>query len=142
LRDPVRQEVLFAYLTRYREERKATIPTSTLAGGSFVLAGIRVHPETHQLEKTGRMLKTAPQVVELLRLMSRSGGRTVPYQELYIEVFSRRFTGDTTSARVLLAKATTAFARLGVNLRSHIKVIAKSGYLMTPASSKRRRDEP
>jgi hypothetical protein len=53
---------------------------------------------------------------------------------LYGELFNQRFAGETANSRVLLVKVTSSFRKLGVDLRAHITVIPKSGYLYTPSN--------
>lgn len=129
LRDPVRIEVLLEYLAKYRTEvRSGPIPTA-ISPSTYEFAGAQVVPHEHRLVRKHRSMHVAPQEVELLRLLSRSAGKVVPYPVLYAELFNQRFAGDTANCRVLLGKVTASFQRIGINLRSFIEVIPKSGYL-------------
>lgn len=74
-------------------------------------------------------IHVAPQEIGLLQLLSRSVGKVLPYPVLYAEIFNQRFAGNTANSRVLLGKVTASFRRLGINLRSFIEVIPKSGFL-------------
>lgn len=132
MRDPLRLEVLLAYLEKYK-----TRPLSWTAspGQSVTLsfAGTEVQVLEHRISRGTRSVKTTPRAIELLRLLGRMPGKVVPYSLVYSEIFGRRFTGDTTNARVLLARMTTDFKKLGVDLRKVVSVIPKSGYLYQPA---------
>lgn len=126
-RDPVRLEVLLEYLARFRsEDTPDSVSPSPL---SYEFARVQVFPHEHRLVRAGKSLHVAPQEIGLLRLLSRSVGKVLPYPVLYSELFNQRFAGDTANCRVLLGKITTSFRRLGIDLRRHIEVIPKSGYL-------------
>jgi DNA-binding response OmpR family regulator len=131
MRDPLRLEVLLEYVARYRA-RSRHASTSRPLPLTYEFAGVRVVPHELRLEKSGKAVRVAPQVVALLRLLHHSIGKVAPYPALYCELFNQKFAGDTSNCRVLLAKATASFAPLRVDLRAHIKVIPKSGYLYTP----------
>jgi DNA-binding response OmpR family regulator len=128
LRDPLRIEVLFEYLARYRTRTALPAKTVRPASPDFEFAGVHVAPHELLLTKAKRQIRTTPRVVELLTLLHRQTDRVAPYALIYSEVFGRRFTGDTSNCRVLVAKTAAAFQRLGVNLRSSIDVVPKSGY--------------
>ena len=98
---------------------------------SYEFAGVTIFPHEQRMVRLHRSIHVAPQEIELLRLLSRSFGKVVPYPVLYAEIFHQRFAGDTANSRVLLGKATASFKRLGINLRSFIEVIPKSGFLYT-----------
>lgn len=134
MRDPLRLEVLLAYVGRNRSRANASLAGAIVPESTFEIAGIRVHANQHIIEKEGRTIAVAPQVVALLRLLSRSAGKVLSYQVIYYELFNRRFTGETANARVLLAKAATSLSLLDANFRAHINVVAKSGYLYSPTA--------
>lgn len=129
MRDPLRLEVLLAHVGRNRGRANGSAATAFVPEHTFEIAGVTVHANQFLLAKGGRSVEVAPQVVALLRLLARSIDKVLPYPFIYSELFNRRFTGDTSNARVLLAKAATNMDQLGVDFRTHIKVIAKSGYL-------------
>lgn len=128
-RDPVRIEVLLEMVARYRARESVQLGGPVAPTLCYEFAGVQVFPHEHRLTRSGRSVKTTPKVIELVQMLHGSANRVVPYATLYPEIFGRRFMGDTANCRVLLAKADTAFRRLGVKLRKHIKVIPKSGYL-------------
>ena len=129
LRDPVRMVVLFEYLAKYRAETRGAPSLTQLPPQTYEFAGVRVVPHEHRLFRLNQSVHVAPQEIELLRLLSRSVGKVVPYPVLYTDLFNQRFAGDTANCRVLLGKIAASFRRLGVNLRTFIEVIPKSGYL-------------
>lgn len=134
LRDPLRMEVLFEYLARYRAKKNPPDATAR-AQSVYEFAGVEVTPHKYLLVRSGHTVQTAPQVVALLRLLYSSPGKVIPYPVLYCELFNQKFAGDTANCRVLLAKAALSFHQLNVDLRAFIKVIPKSGYLYTPEGS-------
>jgi DNA-binding response OmpR family regulator len=129
-------EVLLEYLVKYRAEKRNSRLPSTTSPMSYEFAGARVVPHEHRLIRMHKAIHLAPQEIELVRLLSRSAGKVVPYPILYGEIFSQRFGGDTANCRVLLAKVTASFSRLGINLRDFVEVIPKSGYLYSATISK------
>lgn len=133
LRDPLRLEVLMEYLAKYRARSPLFQARSDQPHApAYEFAGATVHRHELRLTFSGRSVQTTPRVIELVQLLHRMTGRVAPYAQVYSEVFDRRFTGDTSNCRVLLAKATADFRRLGLDLRTHIKVIPKSGYRYDP----------
>ena len=131
LRDPLRMEVLFEYLARYRTRKDTPDPAPRPQPG-YEFAGVQVVPHKYHLMLSGQTVQTAPQVVALLRLLYDSPGKVLPYPVLYFELFNQKFAGDTANCRVLLAKAALSFQHLNIDLRTYIKVIPKSGYLYNP----------
>ncbi len=136
LRDPVRNEVLVEWMARYRagipaRERGLPVPPC------YEFAGVQVLPRERRLACIGRNVRTTSKVIALVQTLQRHAGQVVPYDVLYLKLFERRFAGDTSNCRVLLSKAGEHFRRLGVNLRDHIKVIPKSGYLYSPGGNPR-----
>ena len=136
LRDPVRMEVLLEYLAKYRTEIRGSPLRPNGLPLTYDFAGAQVVPHEHRLVRLNQAIHLAPQEIELLRLLSHSIGKVVPYPVLYSEIFNQRFAGDTANSRVLLAKVSTSFRRLGIDLRTFIEVIPKSGYLYSPAARK------
>lgn len=131
LRDPLRIEVLLAYLARFRQRNAvSSTPEKCL---SYLIAGAEVFPNEHRLAANSLSTHVAPQEISLLRLFSRAEGKVIPYAKLYTELFGRRFDGETANCRVLLVKLAASFRRFGIDLRKFIQVIPKSGYLYTPA---------
>ena len=131
-RDPIRAEVLLEIAARH--QARAAMGTIAPAPDShgYVFAGVRVFPHEHRLERSGVSLRATPKIIDLVQILYRNSGAVVPYVVLYEELFGRHFSGDTSNCRVLLAKADVVFRQLGVNLRDHLTVIPKSGYLYTP----------
>lgn len=133
-RDPVRVEVLMEMAARYRARSASPASSSPLPTPCYEFAGVQVFPHEHRLSRAGQEVRTTPRVIALVQILHQAAGQVVPYATLYPELFERRFEGDTSNCRVLLAKADAAFRGLGVNLREHIKVIPKSGYLYSADS--------
>jgi DNA-binding response OmpR family regulator len=142
LHDPVRSEILFEYLAKYRAQPGD--PTLATSGShvSFSIAGAEVHPHEHRMVRGDRARHLAPQEVALLRLLASAPNEVVPYAVLYGELFARRFDGDTSNCRVLLCKVLNSFKDLGIELKPYIQVIPKSGYLYSPAAVTSRKKAP
>jgi DNA-binding response OmpR family regulator len=96
---------------------------------SYTVAKVEVFPHEQKIAHAGKTLHVAPQEVALLRILARSNGRVATYPVLYEELLNRKFAGETTNCRVLLGKVCASFKQIGVDLKAHIQVIPKSGYL-------------
>jgi DNA-binding response OmpR family regulator len=146
MRDPVRTEVMLEYLGKYRIKPTGTATTAEVSPLCYEFAGVQVFPHEHRLVRLKQSIHVAPQEMEFLRVLAHSVGKVVPYPVLYTELFNQRFAGDTANCRVLLGKVTTSFRQLGVDLRSFIEVIPKSGYLYSidalPVRSRRPKARP
>lgn len=133
LRDPLRMEVLLEYLAKYRAKKDPATPVRS-PEPAYEFAGAQVLPHEYHLVRSGKTVQVAPQEIALLRLLHDSAGKVIPYPVLYHELFNQKFAGNTANCRVLLAKSAASFQRLNIDLRAHIKVIPKSGYLYSPKS--------
>jgi DNA-binding winged helix-turn-helix (wHTH) protein len=129
-------EVLLEYLSKYRTKIRSAPLRPNLSALNYEFAGAQVVPHEHRLVRLNQTIHLAPQEIELLRLLSRSVDKVVPYPVLYSELFNQRFAGDTANCRVLLAKLSASFRRLDINLRTFVEVIPKSGYLYSQAIRK------
>lgn len=127
LRDPVRTEVLMAFLKRFHEADSASPASSPSARYEF--AGAEIYPNERRLTRGVRSIQVTPQEIALIRLLRHSEKKVLTYTVIYDELFSRRFEGDTANARVLFGRTARSFAEVGIILREHVEVIAKSGYL-------------
>jgi len=128
-RDPVRTDVLVAYLNKYRSV--ATMRPrnrSKKTNSSFEFARANVIPATRTVQYAEKLASLTPREFELLERLDEFRGEIVTYEMLYSEIIGRRFRGDTSNMRVLLAKLDASFRSIGLNLRDSIEVIPKSGY--------------
>jgi hypothetical protein len=128
-RDPVRTEILTAYLSKFllipqvsRTIRKAQTPRSICVAGAELSLSDRV------LQRRGKATRLTPKEAELTESLFHARGAVIRYESLYDEVFRRKFTGDTSNMRVLLGKLAASFGRIGLNLRRWIEVVPKAGY--------------
>ncbi len=139
LRDPVRTEVLLAYLEIYYAEQpraRAARGNHAVADAPFAFAGGRVHPMERKVETAKGATRITPRELELLRLLVEANGEVVTYQTLYNDMLGRRFRGDTSNMRVLLAKLVRSLMAVRIPLREHVEVIPKTGYrYRAPVSS-------
>jgi DNA-binding response OmpR family regulator len=133
LREPVRIEVLLAYLERFRGE-----PSLAARHGPtrLAFAGGRLDPADRTLRRGARRTTLAPREAQLAELLARSPAEVVAYEVLYAEILGRPFRGDTGNLRVLLGKLCAAAARAGVDARAWIEVIPKSGYRLRRAAAR------
>ena len=127
-RDPVRTDIVTAYLARYRESTnrkngKSTFPRPV----TFRFAAGLVDPVNRTLEYSGRVVHLTPREIELSQLLAQSDG-IITYETLFAEIIGRKFQGDTSNLRVLLGKLESSARRTGLELRRSIKVIPKLGY--------------
>lgn len=132
-RDPVRTDVIGAYLARFRTESSARVPPEPLLGTSRLpFAGATIDVVARTLRHAGRTARLTPRETELVQILHDAGGQVVTYEDLYSEILGRRFRGDTSNMRVLLGKLDASFRSTGATLRRHVAVIPKSGYRYTP----------
>jgi DNA-binding response OmpR family regulator len=136
LRDPLRPDVLLEYTAKFLRASKLPVARS-LPPDDFALAGAMVLSDQLQLQCNGRSTHITPKEVELARLLSESPGKILPYGLLYGELFNRAFAGDSVNLRVLLGKLSSSYRKLGLDLRSAIRVTPKSGYCYLPPPTKR-----
>jgi DNA-binding response OmpR family regulator len=105
LRDPVRTEVLVAYLRKYLS---ASITVATVGGRGrdqkITFAGATLNALERTLQRRGQTALLTPREVALVELLARSAGNVVTYDALYSEILDRQFGGDTSNMRVLLGK--------------------------------------
>ena len=129
-RDPIRADVVVAYLAKYMRSETRTGDPIESACVSF--AGARFDPLARSLECRGATVQLTPREISLLETLAESAGKVVTYETLYNDVLGRRFRGDTSNMRVLLGKLGSSFKRLGVPLQEHVEVIPKTGYKVSP----------
>lgn len=139
LREPVRLEVLLAYLERFLREPG---PGAGARPARLTFAGGGLDPADRTLRRGARRTTLAPREAQLAELLARSPGEVVAYESLYAEILGRRFRGDTGNLRVLLGKLHAAAARAGVDTRAWIEVIPKSGYRLRRAAAPARSAVP
>jgi DNA-binding winged helix-turn-helix (wHTH) protein/CheY-like chemotaxis protein len=131
-RDPVRTEVISAYLEKFRVA-PATSPAHPAPAGSneVPFAGAVVDVIERCLKNAGKVTRLTPRQIELVQLLDEARGSIVSYETLYSEILGRRFRGDTSNMRVLLGKLDASFRTVGLSLRTCIRVIPKTGYRYT-----------
>lgn len=128
-RDPVRTDVLTAYLAKYVSASRilrldtARVPTKTADFCGAVLCAIE-----RTLRHDGQAVWLTPREVALVELLAHSHGEVVTYDTLYGEVLGRRFRGDTSNMRVLLGKLGASTRSVGIALHQWVQVIPKTGY--------------
>jgi DNA-binding response OmpR family regulator len=125
-RDPVRSDVLMAYLEKYLHSVQSTPPSHSTRLLRFSAATL--HPLTRTLQHRDRSVILTPRESMLLELLIAAEPDVVSYETLYNEILERRFRGDTSNMRVLLGKLNISARKVGVALRSSVDVIPKTGY--------------
>lgn len=132
LRDPVRTEVLVAYVSKYRARptSPALMPPGAL-GRQFCLA--ELDPTEWSVTYNRQTIRISPREMSLAELLSESEGAVVSYDRLYSTIMDRTFAGDSGNMRVLFALLQSSMETLGIRLRDHVTVIPKSGYRYTHA---------
>ncbi len=130
LRDPIRPEVLLAFLDRWAT--RSAQPAPSVAGGSgrrpLLLAGATLDPLRRTLKRGSTTVTITPREVELAEILARSSGEVVTYEMLYAEILQRPFDGETTNLRVLLGKLNASLRSVGLDPTRCVEVIAKVGY--------------
>jgi two-component system response regulator TctD len=132
LRDPVRPEVLAAYMAKFRNRSVPDARRPALLAPALQFAGALLDPTTRTLQLASRQTQLTPRELALVRALLAAPGEVVTYDELYDHVLGRRFKGDTSNMRVLLGKLCSSAAAVGLTLRPWIQVIAKTGYRYAP----------
>lgn len=127
LRDPVRTDVLAAYLSRYASA-PAPVPTGRTRPRLLRFAGGLIDPVARTVGHAGQHASLTPREIELIQLLTETKGTLVSYQTLYSEILGRPFRGDTSNMRVLLGKLDKSFRSVGIALREYVAVIPKAGY--------------
>jgi DNA-binding response OmpR family regulator len=125
-RDPIRSDVLLAYVEKYLHTR--TKLRAAPSAKCICFSGAILNPLDRTLQHGSRTVLITPREVTLIELLSESIDEIVTYDSLYNEILGRRFRGDTSNMRVLLAKLTTSARQIGLSLRLAIDVIPKTGY--------------
>jgi DNA-binding response OmpR family regulator len=130
LRDPVRTDVLVAYIGKYvktrRNSRRAGNGGEEATSVSF--AGGRLHAAERTLRNRRRIAHLTPREVTLVELLAHSGGELLTYENLYSDILGRSFRGDTSNMRVLLGKLTASLQPIGIAVRRWVEVVPKTGY--------------
>lgn len=132
LRDPVRPEVLLAYLSKYyTAQARPSVTRRRAREKPLQFAGAVLEPLDRRLVHGARIVQLTPREVALARLLITSRGEILSYEELYDAILGRRFRGDTSNMRVLLGKLSASAATIGISLRDWVQVIPKTGYRYT-----------
>lgn len=135
-RDPIRTEVVSAYLSQFRRAGSA-VPAqrnpAILKAQAF--AGTTIQVVERTLRYAGKSIGLTPREMELIQILQESRGAVVTYDTLYSEILGRRFRGDTSNMRVLLGKLDRSFRAVGGNFRRHIEVIPKTGFRYRASAS-------
>ena len=131
-RDPVRSDVLLAYIDKY-VQTPVISPAAPLSK-EITFSGATFNALDRSLQHAGRTVIITPREVTLIELLHGSAEEVLTYEMLYDEILGRRFQGDTSNMRVLLAKLSSSANKIGLSLRHSIEVIPKAGYRYRPSA--------
>lgn len=139
-RDPVRTNVLVEYLDKYIARTKPSPAKAARSAQNQIIrfAGATFHPAERRVERAGKIIRLTPREVQLAELLFESPDQVISYTSLYHEILGTNFGGDTSTMRVLLGKLDASFRSIGLNFRSFIEVIPKTGYRFSPVRAARR----
>ena len=128
-RDPIRTEVVGAYLSRFRHAG-SVLPAqrNNTRRQAQNFAGTIIQVAERTLCYAGKSIVLTPREMELIQILHESPDSVVTYDTLYSEILGRRFRGDTSNLRVLLGKLERSFRAVGGNFRQHVEVIPKTGF--------------
>ena len=90
LRDPVRSEVLLAYLARYLRRKEQDRSASARAPSVLAFAGGELRPEDRTLRLRRATRTLTPREAALAEVLAARPGELVTYETLYGEVLGRR----------------------------------------------------
>ena len=126
LRDPIRTEVLLAYVEKF----VAAVDRKPTARGRMEMEfiGATLTPDDRTLKAGDRAVMLTPREALLAEILAMHADQVVSYELLYSEVLGRKFHGDTSNMRVLLAKLDASTRQLGLSVRDATRVIPKTGY--------------
>jgi DNA-binding response OmpR family regulator len=129
LRDPVRTDVLLAYVAKYLRPAPSSAVGCARQGVEMIsFSGATLNVLERTLRHGGRTVSLTPREVTLIELLTASAGNIVTYDTLYSEILDRQFCGDTSNMRVLLQKLNSSADSVGIALREWVDVIPKTGY--------------
>jgi len=137
-RDPVRSEVVVAYIAKYLgSPRQTTSSVGPPGPTELEFAGVPFDPIERNLGLGQQKITLTPREAALVDVLIHHQGRLVSYETLFSEVLERRFNADTSNMRVLLGKLNTSTQLIGIDARDWVQVVPKTGYLYhgTPLST-------
>ena len=128
-RDPVRTDVLTAYIAKYvTASRAPLVDPGQISAKTAPFCGTLLCAIERTLYHRGQTVLLTPREVALVELLAHSRGDVVTYDTLYGEILGRPFRGDTSNMRVLLGKLSASTLSVGITLRHWVEVIPKTGY--------------
>jgi DNA-binding response OmpR family regulator len=129
LRNPIRTDVLIAYIDKYLKAPPS--PTATQGRSeplTIEFCGSLFAPLDRTLQYGQKRISLTPREAMLIEMLTQSPGDVATYEQLYGEILGRNFRGETSNMRVLLGKLATSCRSIGLSIRPHIQVIPKTGY--------------
>lgn len=132
LRDPLRPDVLLAYLEKFLLAAAGPATTAPTPPAPRPFAGGLLHSIERRLQLGESFASLTPREAELMETLLRDAGQLVSYDTLYSEILNRPFAGESANMRVLLDLSCRTAASIGIRLRDWIEVIPKTGYRYHP----------
>lgn len=129
LRNPIRTDVLIAYIVNYLKASPPVWSSIARTGdGTIDFCGGTFAPVARTLRHGKNLISLTPREAVLIELLTQFPGTVASYERMYGEVLGRRYLGDTSNMRVLLGKLAASCRAIGMEIRSRIQVIPKTGY--------------
>ena len=129
LRNPIRTDVLSAYIGKYLNATNASSPPQRGGDAAVIeFCGGLFAPMERTLQHGAKGITLTPREAMLIEVLTQSAGVVASYERLYGEILGRKFRGDTSNMRVLLGKLATSCRSIGISIRPYVQVIPKTGY--------------
>lgn len=130
LRNPIRTDVLTAYVANYLKAKSPGGATEQpgMPGSGVAFCGGTFSPFDRTLQHAGEQVSLTPREAVLVDVLTQAPGTVASYERLYGEILGRSFRGDTSNMRVLLGKLSVSCRSIGLSVRPYIQVIPKTGY--------------
>ena len=128
-RDPVRTDVLVAYIAKYISVvREGAGPATRVPAPTVSFCGATLSAVERTLCLAGQAVVLTPREVALVEQLAHSRDVVVTYDKLYSEILGRPFQGETSNMRVLLGKLGASTRSIGIPLNLWVDVLPKTGY--------------
>jgi len=129
LRNPIRTDVLIAYIGNYLKPSPPLRSSTTRDGEETInFCGATFAPVARTLRHGKHLISLTPREAVLIELLTQYPGTVASYERMYGEILGRKFRGDTSNMRVLLGKLAASCRTIGLEIRPQIHVIPKTGY--------------
>lgn len=129
LRNPIRTDVLIAYIGNYLKASPPFGSSTDHAGEDTIeFCDGTFAPVARTLRHGKNLVSLTPREAVLIELLTQFPGTVASYERMYGEILGRKYRGDTSNMRVLLGKLVASCRAIGMEIRPRIRVIPKTGY--------------